>query len=133
MTLSATIKTGATTVAATAGDDQLLVPLGINNNTNVVFYDDDGAYSSRRTATFSVKEPKINASSPGGYTQERRTVVFRRPITLANGETTVETLRVEHSTATETLESDKLEMREQVAQLMVNTDFANFWHEGVLS
>jgi hypothetical protein len=132
MSLTATIKTGATSVAATGGDDQDLIPLGIVNNTNTVFYDDDGAYSERRTAEFGTKAPKVNPSSPGGYTQERRTVVFRRPITLADGSITVETLRVELATASETDEADKVEMLEQVAQIMVNSDFADFWHEGVL-
>lgn len=133
MSLEATIKTGATSVAATGGDDQVLKGLGISNGSHVVFYDGDGASTARRTAAFSSSFPKPNENSPGGYTQDRRTLVFKRPITLANGDLSVETVRVQLATASETVESDKVEMLEQVAQMLVNTDFSEFWHEGSLS
>lgn len=133
MSLEATIKTGATAIAATGGDDQALVSLGIVNNTNPLMFDGDADQRTRRTATFSVKPAKVSTSAPNGYTQIRNTVVIRFPRILANGNLTVDTFRGELSRDVETTAAQTEEMLESSSQMIGTSAFLPFWADSNLT
>jgi hypothetical protein len=120
-------------ISPTGGSSETFVAMGIVDGKQTIYFDGDGDFNSRRTITFSKTDPKPNASSPGGYTQERRLVVIKRPKTLDNGDVTIETLRMEMSTASETTDSEKLDLQFTGAQVLGHADFVDYWAAGKLT
>jgi hypothetical protein len=133
MSLEATIKTGATALAATGGDDQALVSLGISANKNVVFFDGDTDFRTRRTIDFTTKAPTVQASAPNGYTQARSTALLKFPLELDNGERTVNTVRIEVAYDPESTAAEVEEMLEVAGQVVGTSAFFDFWKEHNLS
>jgi hypothetical protein len=127
MSVEATIKTGATTVAASGGDDQVLESLGISGGKNLVRFVGDDNIITRRTLEFSTTTPKISPSAPNGYTQQRASVFMRFPLSLDNGNTTVNTVSITLAVDPETTSSEIEEYCETAAQVLAQSDFAEFW------
>lgn len=134
MTLEATIKTGATAIVPTAGTDLVFDSLhtGVAGKNTVRFVGDTD-FTTRRTVDFSVKDPTVQISAPGGYTQLREKAFIKWPMTLANGARTVNTLEISLSCDSEMDQADKLDMRYIGAQILGDASFDAFFDSHDLS
>lgn len=127
MALATTIKEGATTVAASGGTDVTLVSLGIQGNTNTFTFSTDLVNLTRRLLKCSVKPESVSASAPGGFTQRRESFVLSFPRVLANGNRTIDTVRVEVAHDPSTTDADVESMCEQSAQILGTAAFMDFY------
>jgi hypothetical protein len=127
MSIETAIKTGATAVAASGGDDTNLVSLGIQGNKHTLYLEGATSLLERTYFEFSVKNPQPSPSAPGGSTQARATLLIKSPLTLANDNRTVNTVKIEVAYDPETTSADVEELMETAAQLAAASDFLPFW------
>lgn len=130
---NASVLSGATYVTPTGGTALPFGSLGIRNNTNTLFATGDADLRTRRTVVCSVKEPKVSLGAPNGYTQARRTMVAKSPLTLDNGNVTVNTGRTEFSFDVETSAAEIDELKIVQIQLIMDSDFSEFIENGSLA
>lgn len=116
------------TVSASGGTSTTLLSKGENGETHKVLLNDGAAFVSQKTIDFSVKEPRVSAASPSGYTQARCVALLKFPKILADGSRTVNTLRMEFSSDINTTDAERLTMRSAGAQLLVDSDITSFWN-----
>lgn len=121
------------TVSATGGTATSLLSKGENGETHKVLLNDGAAFVSQKTVDFTVKEPRVSASSPSGYTQARSIVLLKVPKILADGSRTVNTLRIEFAGDINTTDAERLTMRSLGAQFLVDSDLTSFWNAQSLS
>lgn len=132
MSLSnASVLSGAT-VAASGGSALPFASLGIRNESNTLYATGDADLRTRRQIVCSIKEPKVSAGAPNGYTQARRTMVFKSPLLLDNGNITVNTVRVEFSYDVETSNAEVVELKSIGAQMICDSDFGDLIEDGSL-
>jgi hypothetical protein len=124
----ATVKTGAT-MAPSGGTDLSFSSAGIRNDSNTLNCDSDTDLRTRRQIICRTVEPKVSSGAPNGYTQARAFGTLKFPITLANGEVTVNTVRVEFAFDVETTEAERDEMRIIAAQYLTDTDFDDLFND----
>lgn len=118
-------------VATTGGTATAFTRLS-GDNTSAKASFDGTDFLSRLTAVFTRKEPKVNAGSPDGYTQIRRSVYLKIPRTLASGALTYDTVKVEIARSVETTAAQLTTAKVYAAQLIHDSDFNEFWEEGSL-
>lgn len=128
---SASILTGAT-LAASGGTALPFTSLGNTLNENSVVYGGTGILD-RKTGQFLTRLPVVNSNSPSGYSQARNIVNLRYPKTLASGETVYNTVKLTIACDVETTDAEKLEIRDDLAQILFDTDFQAFWDDLVVS
>jgi len=132
MSLSnASVLSGATLVTPTGGTAISFTSLGIRNNTNPLHCTDD-ELSDRRVIVASYKPPKPSPGAPNGYTQARPAVVFKSPFTPADGNPTIETIRIEFGLDVRTTAARIAELKVIGVQMLQDPDFANLWLLGSL-
>lgn len=123
MSLSnASVSSGAT-VAPTGGSALAFSGSGPRGNSHVIFATADTDLRTRRTITTVVREPRILASAPNGYSQARTQFTFKSPLTLDNGLVTVNKVTIEFSSDPETSQAELEEMRVIAAQICSDADF----------
>lgn len=120
---NASVLTGATYVAPSGGTALPFGSTGLRNNTNVLYATGDSDLRTRRTITCAVKEPKTSVSAPNGMTQARASLVFKSPLTLDNGNITVNTVRIEFAYDVETSVAEIDELKIIASQLIGDSDF----------
>lgn len=131
MTLqSPSVSTGGT--LSVAGGSALAFSLESINAAKVIVGVVADAFNLRRRLTFSSTQPKVNAASPGGYTQAKNLAVYERPITLADGKVTNNTISVSIWFHPETTDAVKTEMLDVAAQVCFDTDFSSWAKDQVL-
>jgi hypothetical protein len=122
---------GATAyVAPTGGSADSLSAFGSLTETKAVF-DGDTDVLTQKSVDFSVKEAKVSASAPNGYTQVRRTALIKVPRILDNGARTVSTVKIELA---DDVEANSAEIGENMllaSQICSDPDFASFWALGI--
>lgn len=126
MTILAAQVLESTTPGYTGGTPATLVKLGGDLTSHTAYFGGT-SYSDRNDLTFTVKAPKPNATSPGGFTQGRSVVFIKVPRTLANGDKTSDTIKIEMSKDVETVAADSLEMRRVIAQVLTESGWTAFW------
>lgn len=130
MSLSnASIPIGAT-FSPTGGTATSFVSLGQSEGKNKLFIDDGSSLILRKTVLATSKTPVPNASAPNGYTQQRSTIVIHQPKLLANGEYTVNTMRLEVAYDPESTGSEVAELFELAGHIASDSDFAEFREDG---
>lgn len=127
MAIASTIKEGATTVAASGGTDVTLVSLGVQGNKNTLTFSTDTSNLTRRIVEFSVKPYSVSESAPGGYTQQRNTILLKTPKTLANLSRTINTGKFELAIDPETTAAEIESMVECMAQVIGSAAFLAFF------
>lgn len=115
------------TVAFSAGTATTVKELGRDLGQLNTYLDDGAAFSARTEVQFSTKDPKISATAPGGYTQARTTARLLKPKTLANGARTVNSVRLELSVDPETTAAEIESLLVLAAQILKDSDYADFW------
>lgn len=126
---SASVPIGAT-YSPSGGTATSFVSLGQNEGRNKVFLDDAATLLLRKTMVATSKQPVANAGAPNGFTQQRSTVVFHVPITLANGNTTVNSAKIEVAYDPETSDADRDLLWEMLGHISIDADFQELREDG---
>ncbi len=127
MSLSnASVQSGAT-MAPTGGSALAFESAGIRDRVHKVFATADTDLRTRREIVATVKEPVPSASAPNGSTQARASATVKLPLALDNGNSTVNTVRIELSYDPETITSEIDELRIVAAQVLTDSDFDALW------
>lgn len=121
------------TVATTGGTATTFITKGNTLNQHNLILNDGSEFIAQPTVSFTVKEPKVNAGSPNGYTQARCTVVYKKPLLLDNGSYTVNTGKIELSVDHETTDAEIASMLVVLAQLIHDSDYTDFWKKQSLA
>lgn len=129
---NAALLENATMNAATGGTTLQFASKGSSPGKNTLIVPTDTSMSLRRSINLSTVDPKVSINAPGGYTQARAYAQFNFPRTLSNGNVSTDTLRVEFATDRETSLANKQEMRQLVAQALVDSDFDEFFDNFVM-
>jgi hypothetical protein len=129
MTISTSSIAIGTAISVTGGIATGLISKGDTLDLHNTVLDDGAAFKDHTNVDFSIKSPKVSASAPAGYTQARNVVVIKKPKTLANGNITYNSMRVELSCDSETTEAEKDSLRELAAQVIFDTDYDQFWND----
>lgn len=124
---NASIPVGAT-FTPSGGTATTLLDMGASDKT-IVLLDDGSDFLVQTTMNFDTKAPKVSVGAPNGYTQARNSVLVQVPRILANGNRTVDTIRIEVSCDPETDDTEKGSMRELGAHVLLDSDFAAFWND----
>jgi hypothetical protein len=111
------------TVATTGGSALAFSGAGARNNSHTLNATGDTDLRTRRQVVCTVREPRVSANAPNGYTQARATFLFKSPLALDNGNVTVNTVRIEFSFDSETSSTELEELRVIAAQICADSDF----------
>ena len=115
------------TVAASGGTATSMIVRGNTLNSTEVILDDSAEFALQTKIEFSVKEPRVQASAPNGYTQARMNCRVLKPLLLDNGSYTVNTGGVQLSVDPETTVAEIQTMLSLMAQAATDSDFLDFW------
>jgi len=124
---NASINDGATAVSPTGGTAKTLNTMGVQADQNVAYFAADTSMKTRRTAEFSKKASKANASSIGGFTQARNKVKLTFPRVKADGSLTADTLTMELARDIDATDAEVVNYLLIGAQVLGDTDFLDFW------
>lgn len=127
MSLSnASVLSGAT-MSPSGGTALAFESQGSTLATNKLIVTADTDLRTRREISATIKEPRVQASAPNGYTQARSILVFKAPLSLDNGNITVNTLRIELAFDVETTDAEKDELLVLGSQFLNDSDFTGFF------
>jgi hypothetical protein len=129
MTITALSLAIGTALSATGGTATPVISRGNTIGLHNVVLDDGSAFKDLTTMKFSSKDGTVSPSAPGGYTQARNSIVISRPKTLANLNTTKNTVRIDFSVDPETTAAEIDALRELAAQVMFSTSLDEFYHD----
>lgn len=121
------------TVATTGGTATGVLTKGGTLNETKVILDDSSEFIAQTSVSFVVKDPKVSASSPNGYTQARSSVKVSVPLALDNGNQTVNTINIILSVDPETTDAEIASLLVLSAQLLADSDFSDFWKKQSLA
>ena len=115
------------TVAASGGTATSMIVRGGTLNSTEVILDNSAEFALQTKIEFSVKEPRVQASAPNGYTQARTTCKVLKPLLLDNGNYTVNTVSMQLSVDPETTAAEIATLLGLIAQAATDSDFTDFW------
>jgi len=92
----------------------------------------DSNYQTRRNVTVKYRPPTLNART-GVSGKDKKSVCLAQPIVLADGSVVFNTLRIEREVHPSLSASDATELNKLGAQMLVDSDIANFWAYGSLT
>ena len=121
------------TVATTGGTSTGLISKGDTLEVSRNILDDAAEFLAETRVDFSIKDPKVSAGAPNGYTQARSTAKISSPLVLDNGNNTVNTLEQKLSVDPETTDAEIQTMLVNGAQLLIAAAFSDFWNKRTLS
>lgn len=119
---SITYGTGTATTLKTLGDSMSQHSLWASVTG------EDLPLQQRTEVAATIKQPKVSATAPNGYTQARNTIVVKAPLVLDNGNVTVNTVKIEISVDVETTSAEKATLRDYASQLLTESSFEEFWN-----
>jgi hypothetical protein len=117
----------AATVSATGGTAMPMTSKGGSENKNTLIVDADEDLRTQRSIVLTVRNPKVQATAPNGYTQGRCQALLKFPRTLTNGLISVDTISIQLSTDVETSVADKEEMLYLASQSMFDAETRSAW------
>jgi hypothetical protein len=120
-------------MAPTGGSALAFSSAGQSAGINTLYATADTDLRTRRSIVATVKDPKVSASAPNGYTQARATVVYKAPLALDNGGVTVNTVRIEFAYDVETSTAEKTELLVIASQICNDADFTELFQNLSLS
>ena len=126
-----TISTGAT-MAPTGGSNMVFADDGttVQNGVHIVV-PATADYRVRENATVKYRAPTLNAD--GSYSKDKKSITFVVPIILASGKIAFNTIRVERECHPEFSAANAANLNVLGAQLLCDSEAANFWSTGSLS
>lgn len=126
------VKTASVPIGATftpsGGIATSLKVLGSNLDSVQSFVATTGVTQLTRTeVSFSVKQPRVNTASPGGFTQSRSKIRIDTPKVLSNSARTKNSIIVELSVDPETTAVEVEALKTLAINVITDADFADFW------
>ncbi len=121
------------TSSVTGGTSTSYLAKGTTLDRRTLILDDNSDYVDQTKVEFSIKDPKVSAGAPNGYTQARSNVYVQVPLALDNGNRTINSLRIELSVDPETSDAEISAMLEEGAQILYQTALRDFWQKRALS
>lgn len=115
------------TESFTGGTALAFSSLGPREHGNVLYALDDSDIRTRRELAINVVLAKPRSTAPNGYTQSRSSVTGKVPLSLDNGNVTVNTIKIEVSCDVETTDAEKLALRQLGMQMLSDSDFTELW------
>lgn len=124
----ATISDGAT-CSVSGGTAKTYTPNGarVSNGTQVA---DASVTDLRIQPTITVKNNPARILPDNTWSNAKREAVITRPKLIASGLTKFPNIRISATLHPEMTQAEINELRYQAAQLLFDTDFANFWLAG---
>lgn len=120
------------TVSATGGTALAFLDDGVSIQNGVhLVVPADADYQTRRQATAKVRQPVVDPKT-GAYGKDRKTISFTVPQVLADGKVVFNVIRVEREVHPSLSAANALELNKIGAQLLVDSDCADFWAAGTL-
>jgi hypothetical protein len=128
----AVIKDGASAMTPTGGSDMTFNEdgqpvVGGVHLANTAQTD----FRIRENMTVKQKVPTISAS--GVYSKDKKSITYVEPKILASGVTVFNLIRIEREVHPESSAAEALNLNMVGAQLLSDSDFANFWAAGSLA
>lgn len=122
-----TVDSTAMTLSITAGTSNTLVPISSDGSgRELVFSGDTNAVTRKRLKVRTV-EPKVNTSMPSGYNMRKGELTLLVPQVLANGKMEYNRYRILRDESVELTTNQALANKRLVAQLVLDSDFDDFW------
>jgi hypothetical protein len=119
MALSALSLVLGGTLSNTGGTADAVESVSNLDRALVTFTDD--SLELQRTLNIRVVPAKVNTSAPNGYTQARRELYFKFPLSLDNGNMTNSTVTLNVSSDIELEDSEMSQIRETVGQVLISS------------
>lgn len=121
------------TVSATGGTAQVFADDGITiaNGLHLIVPADTD-YQTRRQATAKYRPPTLD-SKTGVYGKDKKSISYAVPIVLATGQVVFNTIRIEREVHPSLSAANALELNKIGAQILTDSDAADFWATGSLS
>lgn len=126
---SASIPLGPTAWTPTGGSAVTLKVIKAKDDTVHVYLDENLSILSRMTVQFQALAPSVSPSAPGGYTQARNKCTLLAPYALDNGVVTKNKGYIELSLDPEATPSERKALRYNLALLLLEDDFDEYWDE----
>lgn len=129
--ISSTVKSGATAMTPTGGNDISfsLTGLSVSNGINVAVATDTD-FRTRRNASFKSRVPTV---ANGIYSKGKNEVVFVQPLILASGLVVFNTMRLGLEVHPELPAASAKDLRMVGAQLLTASSFEDYWTTGALA
>lgn len=128
--LSTTLKEDATSIAATGGTDLLYTSDGVEIPNGVHLAAKSVAdYTVRPSITFKTRNPQL---VNGVYTKGKRWMTFTQPKVKADGTVAFNVCRIELEVHPESSAAEALDVAYQAAQLLFDSDTADFVATGAI-
>lgn len=126
-----TISTGAT-IAPTGGSNMVFADDGttVQNGVHLVVPATTD-YRVRENATVKYRAPTLGTD--GSYSKDKKSISFTVPIVLASGKIAFNVIRVEREVHPEFSAANAANLNVIAAQLLCDSEAANFWSTGSLS
>nr|APG77057.1 hypothetical protein [Beihai levi-like virus 13] len=121
------------TPSFSGGTSHNLSVKGQSQNLLSCVVNDGSEFINQSKIDFSVRDPRVLVTAPNGYTQARSMVSIRIPLLLDNGKVTINTLRLELSVDHEMTDSEIAKLLAYGSQILVVSDYNNFWYQQLLS
>lgn len=115
------------TISVTGGSTRTLVSVGSSVSKNQFYVNEDASSLTRRKLKISSTEAKPNPQTPGGYTQERATLTYVVPKTLANGASTTNSFSGTFAVDRETTDAERVALIEEFCQMAIGTSFSDLF------
>lgn len=87
------LQTTGSAVSATGGSSEEFYKQRVVNGFSI-YVATALAFLVQKVIKVKLNEPRPDASAPNGYTQARANITFQKPVVLANGKRTVNTIQV---------------------------------------
>lgn len=118
------------TVSATGGTALAFADNGVSIQNGVqLIVPADTEYQTRRQVTAKVKQPTIDPKT-GVYSKDRKTISLTFPQVLSDGKIVFNVIRVEREVHPSLPAASALELCKLGAQLLTDSDTADFWANG---
>ncbi len=120
--MSITIKTNPTSIDVVGGTDHTFSLVNTENRKATMVVAAGTNLQSREKLSVRTVEPVTSTTSPGGFTSGKVIVDYSIPRTLADGTIKDDSMHLEVKRGVETSDSDFLEMRRRVSQLLLDSE-----------
>lgn len=122
-----------TTVSSSGGTALVFAEDGVTVANGVhLMVPADADYQTRRQVTVKNRPPTLNPTT-GVYGKDKKSISLALPQTLADGKVVFNTIRIEREVHPLLAAASALELNKLGAQLLSDSDTADFWANGSLS
>lgn len=121
------------TVAASGGtalafaDDGVSIPNGVH-----LIVPADTDYQTRRQVTVKYRQPTVDVKT-GVYSKDKKSICLAKPMVLSTGQVVFNTIRIEREVHPSLSAAEAAELCALGAQMLCDSDVANFWATGSLT